>query len=227
MKKMLCLSISLLFFLAGGSAQNVEETQKKETVRLNGTVNFSTQAVSPLLGSVLSPNPQLSAELRSYYKGFGVSLYRSSDLLDSKSMANFFSFAPNYYKSFGQQWSLYSALHFEFYDKVKQANLVAPYIILSKKGWINTDVFLGYGHFFEGSDLVGTIIGLSKTLEGITLKISSADIYMINSGWNCSVIGEISKEIFPKMTLGMAYNYLNFNTPQKMGCGVVKLGYRF
>lgn len=228
MKKVIfILSLLFLFSTVGVYAQT-EKSVEKEKVALSGNVNFSTKAVATILGSVLSDSPQMSAGIQGFYKGFGLNLFLSADLLGKPSPANFISLSPGYLKTWGGGWSLYSALHFEFYSAAKENDLMVPYIAIGNRSWINTNLLLGYAYMLRSGD--GIYAGLlsfdKKFCESYKFKVSSANT-LFEKKFTTSIMLELSKEITPKVTLGAVYSFLKFNTPHKDHCGVIKLSYNF
>lgn len=199
----------------------------QEAVKLSGALTFMTQTNSLFTGGRFSENPALNASINVGYKGFSLMVGRNSDLLDSKSGANLFAISPSYSKGFGR-YNVYFALELDLQDYVKDLDLIAPYIVISRKGAIvDLNLIGAYARpLQDGSNIWIGRLGVEKKLG----KGYSAKLYCWAVDWgglNYSLAGEVSKEITQNMSLSLYYHLNNFTSDKKQEFGVVRLNYSF
>ena len=198
----------------------------QEAVKLSGALTFMTQTNSLFTGGRFSENPALNASINVGYKGFSLMVGRNSDLLDSKSGANLFAISPSYSKDFGR-YNVCFALELDIQDYVKDFDLIAPYIVISRKGTLNFDLMGAYARPLQDrSNIWIGRLGVEKSLD----KGYSAKLYFLAVDWgglNYSLVVAFSKEINHSMSLSLHCHLNNFTSDKKQEFGSICLKYSF
>lgn len=221
---MIISAIVVLLTLASAYAQ--EQKQNVNAIKVSGSLTFATQTNSLFTGGRFSDKPALNANLTATYKNFAFGVSRNSDLLDSKSGANLFAFSPSFSKSWGK-YHLYTAVEVNLFDYVKEFNLVAPYFVMSRSGFLHTNLMGGYARTFNGTDVWLARCGLGKNFSnGYAVNLYG---WVVDwGGVNYSLAGEISKSLSKNVNLLVYYHLNNFtNKDQHQEFGAIRIRYKF
>lgn len=221
MKKMIIL-VALLTIVSILHAQN----ETKEKINISGSITFMTQTNSLFTGGRFSDKPALNARITASYENFAFGVSRNSDLLDSKSGANVFAITQSYSRSWGK-YNLYTAVEVDMFDYVKELNLIAPYFVVSRSGSWNTELMAGYARTFQNGDNIWLArLGVGKSISnGYSFKLYAWAVDW--GGVNYSLAGEVSKEIVPKVKLGVYCHFNNFTSENHQEFGAIRLTYNF
>lgn len=202
------------------------QSETKEKINFSGSITLSSQTNSLFTGGRFSDKPALNARISANYRNFTMTFARNSDLLDSKSGANLFVFSPSYSKTWGK-YNLYLATELNVFDHVKTFNLIAPYAVIGKRGFIDTDLMAGYARTFQDGDNIWLArFGVGKKLNnGYSFKLYA---WVVDwGGVNYSLAGEVAKEIAPKVKLAVYYHLNNFTAENHQEFGAIRLSYSF
>ena len=198
----------------------------QETVNFTGSLALMSQTNSLFTGGRFSANPAISASLSASYKSLTLTVYRNSDLLDSKSEANVLAIMPSYQKKLGV-YSITFATDLEFQDVVKASNLLAPYLLINRRGVLELELMGAYIRTFQsGSNIWIGRLAIGKTFSnGYGFKLYTWA--MDSRGMSYSVAGELSKKFGSKINLSLFYHLNNLNSEKSLTFATIRLGYSF
>lgn len=201
----------------------VNNAQAQDTVVISGNVMFLSMTNATLTGGFFSKNPALRGLISISYSDFSFSVMRNSDLLDPTSSANVFVLLSSYTKTWGK-WSLEMTGEIDVFDKVKDLNLISPYLTIARRGVIDMDVLVGYARTI--SENVYLLRGsVSKSYQGFTFRA-----YAWYLDWETdkvSFAGEISKNVSPQLKVSVFGHLNNVNLDGGNLFGVIRVGYSF
>lgn len=188
MKKIILIILSLLPLMAAGQ-------------ELNFSAALSSRTPALFAGSWFSENPAVSVTAVGTYKGVGLFLWGSQDLVDSKSSANFLAVQP-FWKvtptlQVGAEVDLFSQ---------SDRNLIAPYIIYSREiGGINTSLMGGLVHLFGSSEKIWILRpGISKDFGEFSLQLYGWGVKTPEQMLYKGALG-VSRELLQNLTLQGTY----------------------
>jgi hypothetical protein len=226
MKNLILMTlVALMGVVAVNNANAQDSVNRRESVKLSGNVMFKSMSNSTLTGGFFSQNPAVGATITASYRKVAFTFSRNCDLLDPTTGANVFAFLPSYTKTWGK-WSLNTTIEVDFFDQVKDLNLVAPELIIARKGAVDMDLFVGYARTFTSKqDIYIVRHTVSKTYQGFTFR---AYAWYVNWGADkVSFAGEISKEIAPKLRVSVFGHLNNVNLDDGKSFGAVRIWYSF
>ena len=188
MKKIILIILSLLPLMATG-----------QKVEFSAALSSRTPAL--FAGSWFSKNPAVSVTAVGTYKGVGLFLWGSQDLVDSKSSANFLAVQPF--------WKVTPTLQVgaevDLFPE-KGSNLLAPYCIYSREiGEITTSLMGGFAHFFESREQIYILrFGVSRDFGDFSFQVY---------GWGvktpeellCKGAFGVNKKVLQKLNLQAFY----------------------
>lgn len=217
MKKIIILLVSVLCSVV------VANAQESSKIDLSGNVTFLSMTNSTLTGGYFSENPALRACVSASYKNFSVSVMRNSDLGDPKSGANLFALSPSWDQTFGK-YNVSVTMEFDFFDHETSMNMVAPYVSIKRKGFVDVELMAAYAAMFQGGDLNVQMLAVSKNYSGFTFKAYAWNVNWGNNKQNAAL--EISKSLHDNFKVSV-YGHLN-DFRRKASCfGAVRLVYSF
>ncbi len=188
MKKIILIILSLLPLMAKGQ-------------ELNFSAALSSRTPALFAGSWFSKNPAVSVTAVGTYKGVGLFLWRSQDLVDSKSSANFLAVQPF--------WKVTPTLQVgaevDLFPQ-KESNLLAPYIIYSREiGGVNLSLMGGFAHFFESGEKTWIIRpSLEKKFGEFSLQLYGWGVKTPQQMLYKGALG-VSRELLQNLTLQGTY----------------------
>lgn len=214
------------FFMLVALLMSVLSLWAQETVKFTGSLALMSQTNSLFTGGRFSPNPAISVSLSTSYKSLGLTIYRNSDLLDGKSEANVLAIMPSYQKKLGV-YSITFATDLEFQDVVKASNLVAPYLLINRRGVLELELMGAYIRTFQhGSNAWIGRLGIGKSFSNdYSFKLYA---WTMNSQrMNYSLAGELSKKLGLKIKVSLFYHLNNFTSEKPLTFGTIRLEYSF
>lgn len=214
------------FFMLVALVMSVLSLWAQETVKFTGSLALMSQTNSLFTGGRFSPNPAISTSLSASYKSLTLTVYRNSDLLDSKSEANVLAIMPSYQKKLGV-YSITFATDLEFQDVVKASNLVAPYLLINRRGVLELELMGAYIRTFQsGSNIWIGRLAIGKTFSnGYGFKLYTWA--MDSRGMSYSLAGELSKKLGLKTKVSLFYHLNNFTSEKLLTFGTIRLEYSF
>lgn len=188
MKKIILIILSLLPLMAAGQ-------------ELNFSAALSSRTPALFVGSWFSENPAVSVTAVGTYKGVGLFLWGSQDLVDSKSSANFLAVQPFWKVTPTLQVGAELDLFLE-----KESNLLAPYIIYSREiGGIKTSLMGGLVHFFESGEQIWILRpSLEKKIGEFSLQLYCWGVKTPEEFLWKGAVG-VSREVIQNLTLQATY----------------------
>ena len=205
-------------------AQENAQSQR-ERVKMSGQVMLMSATNSNLTGGYYSLSPAIRGQVTASYRGFALTAMRNSDLLNWESAANLTVLAPAYTRSFGAFAMTVSAETYIF-DQRSDLDLIAPALLLARKGVVDVDVLALYGASFKGKNVFTQRLSISKDYAGFTFKLTGWNVY-----WNthrAALAAEISTKLtdrFRFTVIGNLNHVFDTETTQKFG--VVRISYSF
>lgn len=201
--------------------------QNEESMRVSGSLTFMTQTNSLFTGGRFSDKPALNATVELGYKDFGFALSRNSDLVDPNSGANVLALTPYYSKTW-DKYSMRMAMELDAFDYTKELNLMAPYVVLSKKGsLLDLNLMAAYAYTFRYADNVYVVrLSVAKTLP----KEYTIKLYAWGMDWNggsYSIAGELEKSFSPNIKMNVFYHLNNVKSANHQEFGTIRVSYSF
>lgn len=197
----------------------------RERVKLSGQVMLMSATNSNLTGGYYSLSPAVRGQVTASYRNFALTAMRNSDLINWESAANITLIAPAYSRVFGAFVMTVSAETYLF-DQRSDLSLIAPGVLVLRKGVVNVDANVLYGIGFNGKNVFSQRLSISKDYAGYTFKLTGWNVY-----WNThrtALAVEVSTKLTDRVrftVIGNLNRIIDTKTTQKFG--VVRIGYSF